>query len=174
MNNSLKNMSTRVKVFAVITFLTAVSSILMIVFGIKMNDAKTELIRTSRIDSKIMDHAKKIGISRGKITAQRKIIGGGDVELNPTEIAKACGRNNAILDKTVPLPDADKEDYLEKGYRVSLNAISKIDLARLYADLESNIPGSKIKGHNMSVSHNNANQWSVAFQIVKSIPKNAE
>ena len=166
-----KSISFRVKFFMILTLLTATSSVAMIYSGMQLSKSKKDLSRTIAADKNIEKFSKEIGGFRSKITAQKKAIGGSSVEFSPTEIAKACARNNAVLDKTTPLPDIDREDYLERAYRVNLNSILKIDLAKLYADLEMNIPGCKIKSHNMSASKTGVDYWSVAFVIVKSVPK---
>ena len=168
---SAKKTSFRVKLFATLTVLTALSSFAMIYLGMKISDSNKALNRSKIADQNIEKYAKDIGVSRAKIKLQKIAIGGGNVELNPTELSNACGRNNTILGKTTPLPDIDREDYLEVGYRVSLNSILKTDLGKLYADLESNIPGCKIKTHNMSALKTGLDQWSVTFAIVKSVPK---
>lgn len=171
---SLKKTSLRIKIFIVLTVLTAFSSVAMIFLGMRISESKTELRKAKAASANIEKYGKEIGGFRAKISAQKKAIGGSNVELTPTEIAKACGRNNAVLDKTTPIPDLDHGDYLEVGYRVTLNSILKIDLARLYADLEMNIPGCKIKAHNMSAARNGVDQWVVNFTIVKSVPKISE
>ncbi len=163
--------SFRVKVFIFLTVLTAASSVAMIYSGLELSKSKKELSATINANKKIAKYSKEIGEFRAKIAAQKKAIGGSAVEFSPTEIARACSRNNAILDKTTPVPDIDRDDYLERGYRVNLNSIQKIDLGRLYADLEMNIPGCKIKAHNMSALKTGVNLWAVSFVIVKSFPK---
>ena len=168
---SIKTTSLRVKIFVALTLITAISSSAMIFFGMKISASNKELQITKAYEKKIEVYAKEIGEFRSKINSQKKAIGGSNVDLNPTELSNACGRNNAILDKTTPMPNVDREDYLEVGYRVNLNSISRIDLSRLYADLELNIPGCKIKTHSMSVLKNGTEQWSVSFVIVKSVPK---
>ena len=171
---AIKNSSMRIKVFLALTVLTAFSSVAMIFLGMRISKSKLELNQTKASDKKIEQYGKEIGVFRSKIKAQKKAIGGSSVELTPTEIAKACGRNNAILDRTTPVPDIDHGDYLEVGYRVTLNSILKIDLARLFADLEMNIPGCRIKTSNMGAIRNAVDQWQVNFTIVKSVPKISE
>jgi hypothetical protein len=161
----------RVKLFIFLTLLTAVSSVAMIFSGLELSNSKKELSKTINSNKNITKYSREIGEFRAKIAAQKKAIGGSNVEFSPKEIDSACKRNNAILDKTAPLPDIDRDDYLERGYRVNLNSIQKIDLGRLYADLETNIPGCKIKAHNMSALKTGINLWSVSFIIVKSVPK---
>lgn len=164
----------RVKVFIFLTLLTAVSSIAMIFSGLELSNSKKELSKNINSNKNIAKYSKEIGEFRAKIAAQRKAIGGSNIEFSLTEISKACIRNNAILDKTTPITDIDRDDYLERGYRVSLNSIQKIDLGRLYADLESNIPGCRIKAHNMSALKTGINLWAVSFIIVKSVPKSRD
>lgn len=168
---AISKLTLRVKLFIFLTLLTAVSSVAMIFNGLELNASKSKLSKTISANKRIAKYSTEIGEFRAKIAAQKKAIGGSNVEFSPTEIARACGRNNAILDKTTPIADIDRDDYLERGYRVNLNSIQKIDLGRLYADLESNIPGCKIKAHNVSALKTGVNLWAVSFVIVKSVPK---
>lgn len=171
---AIKNTSMRVKIFITLTVLTAFSSIVMIYLGMQISKSKETLRQTKNANRNIEKYGVEIGGFRAKISAQKKAIGGSNVELTPTELDKACVRNGTNLGKTIPLPAIDRVDYLEVGYRVSIDSILKINLGKLYADLETNIPGCKIKAHNMSAAKNGVDYWSVNFTIVKSVPKISE